>query len=31
MGTLERLIASPLRRIEIVVGYMFGFTWSALV
>src|SRR5438477_622274 len=25
-GTLERLMASPLRRGEIVVGYMLGFT-----
>ena len=31
MGTLERLMASPLRRTEIVVGYMLGFTLVALV
>jgi ABC-2 type transport system permease protein len=30
-GTLERLMASPLRRGEIVVGYMIGFTILALV
>lgn len=30
-GTLERLMASPLRRGEIVVGYMLGFTVIALV
>ena len=30
-GTLERLMASPLRRSEIVVGYMLGFTAVALV
>jgi ABC-2 type transport system permease protein len=30
-GTLERLMASPLRRGEIVVGYMFGFTILALI
>jgi ABC-2 type transport system permease protein len=30
-GTLERLMASPLRRGEIVVGYMLGFTLLALV
>jgi ABC-2 type transport system permease protein len=30
-GTLERLMASPLRRGEIVVGYMVGFTVLALV
>lgn len=30
-GTLERLMASPLRRGEIVVGYMLGFTALALV
>jgi ABC-2 type transport system permease protein len=29
-GTLERLMASPLRRVEIVVGYMLGFTILAL-
>jgi ABC-2 type transport system permease protein len=29
-GTLERLMASPLRRGEIVVGYMLGFTLLAL-
>ena len=29
-GTLERLMASPLRRPEIVVGYMLGFTVLAL-
>jgi ABC-2 type transport system permease protein len=31
LGTLERLMASPLRRTEIVVGYMLGFTLVALV
>jgi len=30
-GTLERLFASPLRRGEIVVGYMLGFSLVALV
>jgi ABC-2 type transport system permease protein len=30
-GTLERLMASPLRRGEIVLGYMLGFTTLALV
>lgn len=30
-GTLERLMASPLRRGEIVVGYMLGFLVLALV
>ena len=30
-GTLERLMASPLRRTEIVVGYMLGFTFVALI
>ena len=30
-GTLERLMASPLRRSEIVLGYMLGFTVLALV
>src|SRR5207244_12912749 len=30
-GTLERLMASPLRRGEIVVGYMLGFSVLALV
>jgi ABC-2 type transport system permease protein len=30
-GTLERLMASPLRRPEIVVGYMLGFTVLALI
>jgi ABC-2 type transport system permease protein len=30
-GTLERLMASPLRRAEIVIGYMLGFTVLALV
>ncbi len=30
-GTLERLMASPLRRSEIVVGYMAGFTVLALI
>ncbi|HSS61477.1 MAG TPA: ABC transporter permease [Candidatus Limnocylindrales bacterium] len=30
-GTLERLMASPLRRGEIVVGYMLGFTVIAFV
>jgi ABC-2 type transport system permease protein len=31
LGTLERLMASPLRRTEIVVGYMLGFIGVALV
>jgi ABC-2 type transport system permease protein len=31
LGTLERLMASPLRRAEIVVGYMLGFMVVALV
>jgi len=31
LGTLERLMASPLRRTEIVVGYMLGFTLVAFV
>ena len=30
-GTLERLMASPLRRGEIVLGYMIGFTLLALI
>jgi ABC-2 type transport system permease protein len=30
-GTLERLMASPLRRPEIVLGYMLGFTLLALI
>ncbi len=30
-GTLERLMASPVRRGEIVLGYMFGFGLVALV
>lgn len=30
-GTLERLMASPLRRGEIVVGYMLGFMVLALI
>src|SRR2546427_11245560 len=30
-GTLERLMASPLRRGEIVLGYMLGFTVLALL
>jgi ABC-2 type transport system permease protein len=30
-GTLERLMASPLRRPEIVLGYMLGFTALALI
>ena len=30
-GTLERLMASPLRWAEIVLGYMLGFTVLALV
>jgi ABC-2 type transport system permease protein len=30
-GTLERLMASPLRRSEIVLGYMLSFTILALV
>jgi ABC-2 type transport system permease protein len=30
-GTLERLMASPLRRGEIVIGYMLGFSVLALI
>ncbi len=30
-GTLERLMASPLRRGEIVLGYMLGFTVLAFI
>jgi ABC-2 type transport system permease protein len=30
-GTLERLMASPLRRPEIVLGYMLGFSVLALI
>ena len=30
-GTLERLMASPIRRSEIVLGYMLAFTLLALV
>ena len=30
-GTLERLMATPLRRTEIVVGYMLGFLFVALI
>lgn len=30
-GTLERLMATPLRRVEIVLGYMMAFTLLALV
>src|SRR5438132_2538615 len=30
-GTLERLMASPLRRSELVLGYVLGFTVLALV
>ena len=30
-GTLERLMASPLRRSEIVLGYMAGFSVLALI
>lgn len=30
-GTLERLMASPLRRGEIMLGYMLGFTVLALI
>jgi len=30
-GTLERLMASPLRRGEIVTGYMIGFTFLAVI
>jgi ABC-2 type transport system permease protein len=30
-GTLERLMATPLRRGEIVLGYMLGFTVLALI
>jgi len=30
-GTLERLLASPLRRSELVVGYLAGFSFFALI
>lgn len=30
-GTLERLLASPLRRSELVVGYLVGFSFFALI
>jgi len=30
-GTLERLMASPLRRGELVTGYLAGFTFFALI
>lgn len=30
-GTLERLLASPLRRGELVVGYLAGFSFFALI
>ncbi len=30
-GTIERLLVSPLRRTELVVGYVIGFTIFALV
>ncbi|MEA2645690.1 MAG: type transport system permease protein [Chloroflexota bacterium] len=30
-GTLERLMASPLRRLELVFGYMLGFSILALL
>ena len=30
-GTLERLLATPLRRAELVVGYLIGFSLFALI
>lgn len=30
-GTLERLMATPLRRAELVVGYLAGFSFFALI
>lgn len=30
-GTLERLLASPLKRAELVVGYLAGFSFFALI
>src|SRR5205085_1881272 len=30
-GTMERLMASPVRRIELVLGYMLGFGFFSLV
>ncbi len=30
-GTLERLMATPLRRVELVVGYLAGFSFFALI
>jgi ABC-2 type transport system permease protein len=30
-GTMERLAASPVTRIELVLGYMFGFGFFALI
>ncbi|MDQ6858374.1 MAG: ABC transporter permease [Chloroflexota bacterium] len=30
-GTLERLLASPLRRVELVAGYLGGFAFFALL
>ncbi len=30
-GTLERLVASPIRKVEIIVGYMLGFLLFALI
>src|SRR4051812_14511072 len=30
-GTLERLMATPLRRAELVIGYLAGFSFFALV
>lgn len=30
-GTIERVLVSPLKRTELVVGYVFGFTLFALV
>lgn len=30
-GTLERLLATPLRRSELVVGYLAGFSFFALI
>ncbi|MDQ2887059.1 MAG: ABC transporter permease [Chloroflexota bacterium] len=30
-GTIERVLVSPLKRTELVIGYVFGFTLFALV
>ncbi|MEM2933786.1 MAG: ABC transporter permease [Halobacteria archaeon] len=30
-GTMERLLASPVRKIEIILGYLMGFSFVAIV